>query len=232
MSTSAMSTSNTKARKFLFVVLILLVFALTPALSRRGEGAEAKAVPQVVERFLVEPLRREGAGLPAEGLFYLSTGLFLQDGEETDGYGYFVVPDDLTPCPSPEAERGGGLTVRAIVVPGRSDEVFIIGNAAWGGIGEVYNTHQINGVPTAVEVLEDRYNAVLEMSLWGAEAGDVVLLEFARYGGAEEDQLNQWAYLVGWMVEVSSCNLTSDDLTPEDLTPGPSPKAERGEEGG
>lgn len=178
---------------WLLFILCLLVVGSTLKLpsSWKVEGVEAAGV----ERFLVQPLRRQGPGLPDEATWYLSTGLFMQDGQLTEGYGYFVVPEGAN-C---------GLTVKAVVVPGSTGNIYIVGNAAWGGIGEVYNTHRINGSPAAVAVLDGRYNAVLEMDL-GAEAspGDVVLLEFARYGGDKEDQLGKYAYLVGWMVEYVS----------------------------
>jgi len=127
----------------------------------------------------------------------LVPGGYLADGAttpDTDFYGFFIVPNDFT----------SGMTVKAVVVPGGSGDIYAIHNIKYGQVGEVYTTHTGTVGYSAIAVTLNQFNAILSLSLASAAPGDIVLLEFSRDAVDVLDTVNTFAYLTGWLVEYTA----------------------------
>lgn len=163
--------------------------------------AAAKLVDSVVtaakianrtRQFLVPPFRQEVPG--ASDFPYLVYGAWLANNVTRTVHGYFAVPNDFV----------SGMTVKAVVIPLGTGNIYAVHNAAYGAVGEVYNQHAVSGSTAAVAVTNNQRSAILSNALSSAAIGDLVAVEFGRMGGDALDTVNADAYLMGFLVEYTA----------------------------
>lgn len=121
-------------------------------------------------------------------------GLALTDGVTDYAFGYFVVPNDFV----------SNMVVRAIVIPNATGNVYAQNYVFFGGIGENYQANNTFAGFSAVAVTINLNNAILQMNMTGAAAGDLASLFFQRQAGNASDTINDTVFIKGWLVEYTA----------------------------
>lgn len=131
----------------------------------------------------------------------------LSVGSRTSIYGWYM-PDSKTYslyggfyCPSDYAST---MTVKAVVWPLGTGNIYCTHDAYVGANGEAANTHSYSQSATAVAVTETVINEISSLSLTAIATGDYVNLKFQRQGGNASDTVNAVANFIGWLVSYTA----------------------------
>lgn len=131
---------------------------------------------------------------PNELLNINPLGIELVDNAGTIVYGHFLVPNNFI----------ASLTVKIIVRPDQSGNIYGKLNAWWASCGEDYTTHSNSPAYEAIAVTgPDVNNCIYSTSLGSAVVGDIVSMTFTRLASNALDTINDTAWCPGFLVEYS-----------------------------
>lgn len=153
----------------------------------------ATEIADRTRKFVVSPVGGWNATDSAD-LVVSTPGLTLLDGRVCYAAGGFHCPQDL-----------GSLTsVKALIIPSGTGNVYSEHTANYAAVGEVYNTHTETVAFATSAVTLNEFEAIQALSLASLAAGDVVNVWFRRDGTHASDTVNAIVYFLGWIVEYTA----------------------------
>lgn len=121
-------------------------------------------------------------------------GVLLADGAADSANGFFTAPADFVST----------CTVKAIVHPAGTGNLYCRNYADYGAAGESAGTHSADTGTSAVAVTNGQYSEVQSVSLASLAAGDYVILTFYRTGGDVLDTVGANVYITGFLVSYTA----------------------------
>lgn len=123
-------------------------------------------------------------------------GYELPDADTSVVYGYGSVPEDFV----------GTLTVRVVIIPAASGDIFGYFAANYGDCAELWNIHndEYNAAYQAVAVTLNQRNCIMQFALANAAVGDMIALRFNRDATDGADDIDDVAYCPGFLVSYTA----------------------------
>lgn len=118
------------------------------------------------------------------------TGVVMDDNKSCWAFCGFVVPKDFV----------SGLTVKAVIIPNGTGNVYNSALAYYGGVGQSYSTHSANLANTAEAVTAGIYAEVGALSLASANIDDYVTMRYIRVATDPLDTVGDYVQINGWIV--------------------------------
>lgn len=143
--------------------------------------------------FLVPGFPDDSNGGSALGRWELQ-GVEMPDTETTNLFGGFYVPSDFSST----------MTVKAVVIPLASGNMYALNQAKHGAVGEAWDIHSVSLGATTAAVTSGQPNEELSLSLTNAAIGDYVGLYFYRYAAHTSDTVGTIVYFRGWLVSYTA----------------------------
>lgn len=123
-------------------------------------------------------------------------GFTLPDADTSVVYGYGSIPEDFVST----------LTVRAVIIPAATGNIFGYFAANYGDCAELWDAHddEYNAAYQAVAVTINQRNCIMSFALANAGAGDMITLRFNRDAVDIADTINAAAYCPGFLVSYTA----------------------------
>lgn len=117
-------------------------------------------------------------------------GMPLADAKICYGYGNFRVPTDYV----------SGMTIKALVRPNASGNIYAGGEADYGAVGESGSLHTDPVADAAIAVTQAQNCEIVTITPASVAVGDYVELTFTRTATSALDTVNDVVYFPGWLV--------------------------------
>jgi len=123
-----------------------------------------------------------------------TTGVDLVDGASDSAMGHFTVPSDFV----------SDMTVKAVIYPAGTGNVYSSHTAYLGAAGEAIGTHTVATGNQAVAVTANQYSVIQSLALVDAAAGDYIFVSYLRAGGNALDTVGAAVHMMGFLVEYTA----------------------------